>query len=184
MDNIPEAPKSGKKTLWIVLLVILVLLIIGGFVVTRVIGAIGRKVIETAIEKGTEGDADVNFSNGEVTIQSDKGSVTYGSTKLPDDWPADVPVYPSAMIGFSGSSLGTEDTKMTAMIQSVTEDSVESVMNFYKKEIVSKGWKITGTQATAGTSVIVAEKDTRALAIQVVTDGSSGSSITISVGTK
>ena len=67
---------SGKKTLWIVLGVVLLLLIVGGFVIKKVISAVGNKVLETAIERGAGGDADVNLKDGEGTVKTEKKSFT------------------------------------------------------------------------------------------------------------
>ena|SRR3989344_5226387 len=179
---------SGKKTLWIVLGVVLLLLIVGGFVIKKVISAVGNKVLETAIERGTGDDADVNLKNGEVTVKTDTGSVTYGNTKLPNDWPSDVPIYQNSQITFAASSTGAGNEKFVASVQFATEDSAEKLISYYRNELPARGWKITGTQTAAeaenASTIIVGEKDTRAIGVQIIFEESIGVSVTVTVGTK
>src|SRR5262245_55493988 len=77
-------------------------LLIGVLAVFATVGvACGKKASETASEKMIESgmrasgqDADVTVNAGNMQIKTKDGDVSMGEgTKLPDQWPDDVPVY-------------------------------------------------------------------------------------------
>lgn len=67
------------------------------------------------------------------------GGVTFG-TKIPKDFPKDVPVYPQAeIISFLG---GAEGKEYNAGAMLATEDPDVKVVTFYEQELKSKGWEV------------------------------------------
>lgn len=87
-----------------------------------------EKVIETAT--GAE-EVDLNGSSGGVTVKDAKGGVVkVGTTaKLPEDWPASVPIYPSSTVV---ASMSANDAKIVHL---QTKASVEDVATFYKQKM-------------------------------------------------
>lgn len=173
---------AGKKVAIIVVVIILLALIAGGFVIRKIMSAVGGVVAEKALEGATGGKVDIN--GGKVTIKGENGgTVTYGDTSLPADWPSDAPVYPGAKITFSGSSSANADGKTAATVALTTSDSSDKVSSYYKDQIAAKGWTIKGTAQAQGTTSISAEKDTRQLII-IIGASENLTSISISTGTK
>ncbi len=79
-----------------------------------------------------------------VTVTTDEGTGEFGAgTKLPANWPKDVPVYPGSTpygnINISGE-IGLET--VTAVL--LTNDSVSDVKGYYETELLANGWKIEG----------------------------------------
>ena len=88
VEPAPQSSGSSKRTLWIVLGVILFLLIVGsvfsGWIIKKVFTSVGKSAIEYGIEKSTGGKADVDLSGGKVTVKgNDGGTVTYGVRNYP-----------------------------------------------------------------------------------------------------
>lgn len=94
---------------------------------------IAEKVAEKAIEGAAGGGtAKVDTKNGSVTVTDPKTGTTVQSgaaVKLPDGWPANVPVYPGASIRNAMTTGGGK----TVMI--VTKDPPAKVSDFYKTKI-------------------------------------------------
>lgn len=135
-----------------------------------------------ALERASGGRVDVNGQKMKVT--SDSGSLEWGGNKLPSDWPSDAPAYPGATVQFSANSNPTDkgqNKSSSVMLES--KDSALLVSDFYKKELVSKGWKIAGTYEVGGVYSMTAEKDTRTLVLSIA--GSKNStSISLTIGSK
>ncbi len=86
----------------------------------------------------------------EVAIQSDEGNRSDENSdlrsfdSLPEDFPADFPVYPNAAI-----TSGWEKGKGVGYAASVlweTDDIPEKVFYFFDGELKNSGWAITGSQ--------------------------------------
>ena len=122
-------------------------------------------------ESGNQSTVTVTGENGaKVTIAGE-------GTKLPDDYPKDVPVVGGAKIVMvtsapDGSSLIME-----------SPDSFDKTVAFYKQAIADNGWKSDATVAAEKMTMYSATKDTRHLVVQVgESDGKC--SVTQSVGKK
>lgn len=90
---------------------------------------LGHKVAEKAIEGASGGDVKVDSSKGGVTITGKDGTVVTGGTnsKVPDGWPATVPIYPGAAVA---SAMTTPTAKSVTLS---TKDPKTKVVDFYKK---------------------------------------------------
>jgi len=140
--------------------VIVALLIVGGL--NRLVS---KSATERAIESATNGQVEVDSNGDNVTVKTDQGTWST-SDKLPADFPTDVPLYPGAELqgslasapsdGSGGHYVGLEST-----------DAIATVVAWYKKEIVAKGWKIITDANISGSTILSAEKDTRMLSVTI-----------------
>ena len=75
--------------------------------------------------------------NSETVIKSDKGEVRIATgDKAIKDLPLDIPLYPGATVQTSMAGMG--EGKSGAMLVFQTSDSVDDVMDFYRKQMKSK----------------------------------------------
>ncbi|MBI3830918.1 MAG: hypothetical protein HY291_15470 [Planctomycetes bacterium] len=118
--------------------------------------------------------------NGQVTVKSDKGTVTYGGGKV--DAPAWIPAYPG---GTAKSIMSTKTDESNAGMFSVqTDDAPQKVAAFYKSALEKSGFKVTEstfsadktTQITLGTEK---SEDGRNLLVVIVQE--EGKPVTVSL---
>lgn len=115
----------------------------------------------TVHDSGKAGQSAVTITgrNGEkMTIDSE-------GTKLPDDYPKDVPVASGAKIVMA-TSVDDKTTHGSHLVLEST-DSLEHVLAFYKKGIADNGWKINTSISQPQVTIIAAEKDTRELSLSL-----------------
>jgi len=127
-----------------------------------------EKAAEKAIETGTGGQVDLSSSSGTITITDpNTGAKVQGgnAAKLPDGWPAKVPVYPGSTIQ---ASLGTPSGK-TVML--VTKDDVAKVSAFYKSALSSMKMQ---ADMDVGTGRVTSYKDGNTTVGVTITGGSTG----------
>ncbi|OGG10310.1 hypothetical protein A2154_02625 [Candidatus Gottesmanbacteria bacterium RBG_16_43_7] len=190
----PEQPtttgrKTGKNTTIIIVVIVLLLLVAGGFAMQKLtqktsemVGQkVGEKVAESMIESAVGGKADVDVSSDGMTVKTDEGSFSTG-TSLPPDWPKDVPVYPGSTVTYSGTNNPqTGETGYSTVL--TTNDDSQKVGAYYTKELPAQGWLVTGTQNIADTTVISATKDDRTLSMAAATEEGK-TTITLGVSSK
>ncbi|MEK7152088.1 MAG: hypothetical protein AAB523_03275 [Patescibacteria group bacterium] len=164
---------KSKKVLYAVIGVVVILLV--GWFFTRGSGGLG-----TSIPSIPGVDIDRNI-DGSATYSNEDGTVTIGANSLPDNWPNDAPKYPNASIQYSGSS-NPQTGEAGAMVMFTTPDKQQTVVDFYKRELASEGWKIEQTLVMGTVTMLVAQKDERTFGVQIATDEGSGQvSVTVSV---
>ena len=140
----------------------------------------GEQAVENMIESATGGQAEVDIDSDSMTVKTDEGSFSTG-TSLPADFPKDAPVYPGSTVTYSGTSNDQEGTTQFAVVLS-TNDSNQQVAGYYSTELLAQGWSITSTQNVAGTTAISATKDDRTFSVAAVTEDGI-TSITLAVDT-
>lgn len=131
--------------------------------------------LESSIEDGTGGSADVNIDENKWTFTDDNGetSMEYGEgVELPSDFPSDVPVYSGATV--TGKTTSTDGSTVSFS----TDDSVSKVSSFYKKELEDEGWTEISTYESTDSIVLSYEKDEQQLSLSIYGD-SSGTSFVI-----
>ncbi|MBI2635808.1 hypothetical protein HYW84_00575 [Candidatus Peregrinibacteria bacterium] len=141
-----------------------------------------ERAIERRIEQETGGNADVDIqSDGAVKVETAEGTYNAGGNRLPEDWPEDAPVYAGAEVQFSGAA-NPANGKPGAAAVLITADSASDVLTFYKAELKSKGWTITTTMESQGTTIIGATKGARTFSLMIGSSDAGKTSITIGVG--
>lgn len=172
--------KSSKRTLYIIAIVIVLILLFallkGSNNGNPGTGAENTNPMDmSAIDmtRNPDGSYSKTYSNGE-------GSITIGGGKLPADWPSDAPKYANASIQYSGSS-NPQTGEAGSAVVFMTSDSVEKVVEFYKKSLVSNGWKIEQTANMGMSTVISATKDTRTFGVYISSAGEGKTSVTIGI---
>lgn len=168
----PVKPRSNK-TILIVIAAVVVLIILGAggyFVQQKFTEKSSEKAAETALEKASGGKADVDVSKGgdQVSITTDEGTATFGGGSVPKSWPSDVTVYKGAKVTGSAET----DEGISLMLE--TSDSVETVYEFYKSDLTSKGWSLTVNATYGGASMLQGEKSGKAIMLSVSKNEDSG----------
>ena len=146
MNQINGVGSKGSNKLFYIVIIVLILIIIGYFMRDK-----------------------LGFtSNGS---SSNVSMVTNDSSKnLPENWPSDVPFYANAKITGGGTSY--VGSKIAGSSTLTTPDSQKMVIDFYKKELPSKGWTILPEMNSRR---VVATQDSRELMVttyEVTTGGS------------
>lgn len=183
LNRIPGL-SGGKAPKGIVLAAIAVvgLLVLGG-IGKLVVGKMASFATRKAIEAGTGVSID---DKGEVTkVKTDQGTVEVkksgenagtmtvtgkdGQTAqyqfaggdgktvaLPTSFPSDFPVFAGAAA--TGSFASTDGGSQSFTVSWDASASVADVKDFYAKELVAKGWRITATTEIEGTVTLVFER--------------------------
>ncbi len=168
MDQINETGGGSKKGLYIV---IVILVILAALYFLR--GSFGMM--------GAPYGTDINRNlDGSATYSNDEGTVTVGSNRLPENWPSDAPTYSNATIQYSGSSNPQTGAKGSAVVFT-TFDSVQNVVDFYRRELVSNGWTVEQTATIGASTVLAARKDTRTLGVYIAEAGNGQVSVTVGI---
>lgn len=101
--------------------------------------ACAKTVTEKVIESQTGGKVKLNSKKGSVEIEGKDGNkVKIGENKLPSDFPKDAPVYKPSTI--KGSISSTSQGKKASVVTVSTDDDLDTVVAFYKKELTGNGW--------------------------------------------
>jgi len=97
---------------------------------------IAEKATEKAIEAGAGGDADLDFTDGGFTVETDEGSSSFGAG-MPSGWPADVSL-PDDFAPTGGANISSAaDTMITAT--GTTGKGIDELLAFYDAEL--DGWE-------------------------------------------
>ncbi len=115
------------------------------------------KVEETG--KAGQSTVTVTGKNGETMTINPEGS------KLPDDYPKDVPVASGAKIVMA-TSVNNADNKGSSLVLE-SADSFDKTVAFYKKGLAENEWKIEATISGENMTMLTAAKDTRQLIVQI-----------------
>jgi len=131
--------KVDKKTRRTVVLVLAGLLLAG-----LIFKAVGFSGGSRRAGSGLTGKILSTVTGRKVDIDKDGGSFSFGGVtignKIPKDFPKDVPVYGDAeVVSFLG---GAKDKEYNATAMLSTTDSNAKVVEFYEKNLRSKGWEI------------------------------------------
>ena len=123
------------------------------------------------------GNATYNFKD------QNGNEVTVGSgTKLPDDFPSNIPLYKGTIIT---STSATESGKKMYAVSLQTSDAFDKVLGYYKNELSSGGWKIIQeANVAAGYTMYAAENGTEQLSVMVQNADGKMTMVTLTTGTK
>ncbi|MBP7114201.1 MAG: hypothetical protein KBA40_01975 [Candidatus Peribacteraceae bacterium] len=154
-----------SKKHWIIVgVVVLVLVIVSAL--QAMSGMVGRKVVENAMERASNGTADVDMNaDGTMKITTKDGEFQTGNS-IPEEWPKDIAVYAGASITYSAMT-NPLDNKAGMALVLLTDDTAAEVKTFYETTLKANGWTITNTMQGGGTVIMTAEKDDRKLSLAI-----------------
>jgi hypothetical protein len=175
----PGTKKKSNKALILILSVVA-----GGLVIYGVGSNLARvfnqkaaeKTAEKAIEQATGGEAQVDISkSGEkITVETEEGKLTIGEGQLPENFPQNMPIYPGSKI----TSTSSNDENQVVIFSS--EDELEKVSSYYKKELADAGWKIEST-STIANAAIYSFSDQQIKGAVIISQAEKGTQITVEV---
>lgn len=120
-----------------------------------------EKTVENAIEKSTNGQADVDISKKQVQINTNGASLTAGeNVKLPTGFPSDVYVIDGAL---KSALTLTEDGGYSVTL--TTSTSAAAVKTKYESQIKADGWTVISTIDLPEGSMLTAEKGLRTMSV-------------------
>ena len=106
---------------------------------------VSEKAAEQAIESQTGGDVDIDTSgDGSVDIETEDGSMSFGTGEVPADWPEDIPL-PDGLVVQTGSTSAAADGELVAIVGTST-DSPEDLLAIYQEALAD--WTISGEVTT------------------------------------
>lgn len=144
-----------------------------------------EKITEKAIEASSGGKADVDIKDGEVSIETEDGSLKIGTGDLPDNWPKDVPLPDDIKIAGSYGSSDTSSGEIVT-VSAQTDLSADEVISFYNDKLGD--WSESSNFSTSSDggklSSISLEKDNRTISISATEDSDNETLLTISHITK
>jgi len=140
---------------------IVVLALALGLVGCKSIGdKIGEEVGEEIVGGALGGDVEVDGDS--VTLETDDGAITVeGDTgNIPEDFPAEFPLYDGLEVDSSSSISGDTDTSFYMNLLSA--DETADIYDWYKSEFEDGGWDITGdvnvSDDSGDTAMLTVEK--------------------------
>jgi len=136
-----------------------------------------EKVVEEMLEKSTGGDTEVDITEQQVTIKGETEEGRYTVTggediKLPEDFPADIAIYPAAKVISSMQMQGGISLVMTS------SDDKDKVTATLKQEMGAKDWTVKQAMNMGTQSMLLFVKNERNVNVSI---GSMGNETQISI---
>src|SRR5262249_33188829 len=105
-----------------------------------------------------------------VTFKDNKGNVvTFGETKVPADWPSNIPVYSGKVI----SAVSSKENGKTAHVVVVeTTDTPDAVLAFYKSKL--SGFEQQNEMTSPQMQMLVLEDKKSKTSVSIVISSGSG----------
>lgn len=136
----------------------MIIWIIGGIVVLAVVGGV--------IVRNKLRSLPFQLEDDKVIITDSKGDRLEVdlNPQLPDDFPLDIPIFPSVELTASSRFIGkTGETTQGSVFKWETKDFAVVVMNYYLSALPANGWEVTRTSQGVTSTLIVASKGDRGL---------------------
>lgn len=105
-------------------------------------GDIAEQIVEG--QEGVE-DIEIDEDSGEVSIESDDGSMTIGGGEVPDDFPIDLPG--------GGEVIAVIDAESSVTLSVEYDDSFDTIVNFYENWVEASGLEIQFESSTSDPDV-------------------------------
>jgi len=115
-------------------------------------------------KKGDATTFEMNTGKGEK-MNIVAGSGGDKSIALPDQFPADVPVMPGAVVKLSVATGGNLSVHFSV------KASQADAIKFYEENLKAKGWEIEATMNMGASSMVSAKKGKRQCVLTVVSEG-------------
>jgi hypothetical protein len=104
-----------------------------------------EQLTEEAIESQTGGNVDIDTSgDGSVEIETEDGSMSFGTGEVPADWPEDIPL-PDELVVQTGTTSAADDGELVAII-GTSADAPDDLLATYKEALAD--WTISGETTT------------------------------------
>jgi len=154
-----EGKSSAKGSKLPLILVVLAVILVGAYLLGRVITRKAGDFLAGRVLSGiTGGNVKVDESGGKATFENSEGKVSFEEGgELPEGFPKDFPVYPGAKV--VSSFTANTDGKDGMSVVWETGDSVEAVSGFYKSNLVANGWKVSATFEQGDSTTTSFEKE-------------------------
>lgn len=111
--------------------------------------AVAERATEKAIESQTGGNVDIDTDgDGEVTIETEDGDLSFGSTEVPDSWPEDVPLPDDLEVSSASEIPNANNEGPLVSITGTTSTSPEEVLALLKDAL--SDWEISGESTSTG----------------------------------
>lgn len=155
-------------------------LVLGGAACSKLSDKAADKFVEKGIEAAGGGDVDINSDDGSFKMETEDGSMSFGTGEIPENWPDDVP-FPD---GFEadGSWSTSSDGSDSIMVTGATSKSAKDAIAFYKDKM--SNWDIDGETSFTSDGVMLTvnfSNDDRTLNVTATeSDGDDGTQMTIS----
>ncbi|MEI8061015.1 MAG: hypothetical protein WCG99_01850 [Candidatus Berkelbacteria bacterium] len=170
----PAAPaKKSNATTIIIVVVALVVLGVGGTLISRwVARKAADKITSGILSSVTGSNVSVNSDSGTTSVSNGSGTTSVGGNVK---WPADMPTsVPKLTVGTLTMSTSDKSSSGWSVIAS---DISQVQFDTYKASVVSAGWTNTAT-TSFGADILTYEKDSNSLML-TYDPTSSGLSVTV-----
>lgn len=151
-----------------------------GFLAKSALQKNAEKGIAKVLKKELGKNADVNLNKDSIEVKTDEGSFST-STKIPDNFRKDIPIYPDSKV--TSSLIGDPKDSKQGPILAVTfesTDTSEKVSKYFKNELEKNGWKIIASSNYGNSYTYSAEKDSITVVIVISGDTTDKTSISVS----
>jgi len=158
--------KTATKKILIIVGAVVLILVVGGFVAAK----FAFQKINTLVPG-------LGISKDGLSINSPDGTLKV-SNKIPDSWPNDIPIYPDSKV--TNSFIMNQDPAKGGseiVLNLNTDDDLQAVRDYYKKELVSNGWKIDQDNEMSVLFTLVASKNSRGFSLMLARRQSSSNDI-------
>ncbi|MCA1807425.1 MAG: hypothetical protein LC687_06230 [Actinobacteria bacterium] len=177
----PEpASDSQKKTVKIILIVVGVLVILG-IIGVALLGYVGSKIGSSVLEDVTNSE-NIEISDDGVTIESEDGS--FSSTQnqeLPDNFPAQVPLFDDSDI--ISSSRFSQDRGTVWSVSFETSRSADEVYEYYETQFEGEDWDVQSSFESGSSRSVsaVSNNDDMRVGVTINQDDNNTTTYTLSV---
>ncbi len=147
---------------------------------------IGTKLVESVLEKASDGSADINLDNGGVTVKDENGSQTQigENLKLPEGWPSETPLYPDVKLSWSSKTKNSDTGKNEfSVLGEASKVPAKDIYNWYKDKFGS-GWEVVTdqfTESSDGDFAVLGFKSSKYEVTVMVTSSKDVTSVTMAV---
>jgi hypothetical protein len=109
-----------------------------------------------------QGSAKVQIKGPGADRSDKKPAQAPGKVKVPEDFPKDIPIYPSAT-----PVIHTSAGQSGRTLELKTSDAIAKVKAFYKEKLKAEGWKQDSDSSTEENTLLMNTKDSRTLAVVI-----------------
>lgn len=140
-----------------------------------------EKATEQAIESQGGGDVDINADDGTVEVETEDGSMSFGTAEVPEEWPEDIEL-PDGLEILSGTSMDASDGRLVA-ITATSEQSPDELLEGLKSQL--SDWEISGETDMSSTNgnLAGAQWDTDGRRVTfAASSGGDGNDVSVTIG--